>query len=298
MAELIEEVDGSSGISRTEHVLRSVLNGDSESVRQKFIHALGKLGYKVISEDPLYVRRSAQGWATYHCSADILEYPIKLTIGLKHISPNATLATFDYAVEHSGSISYKGDQQTLKREAETIIALATSNAISVCTACGTKQISEARFCRICGAPNEGGDPAEIEVLRLTAGARAGHHLITTGAIWTAVSLLIALSVIFLGGRTGGLAVLILLSQVVFGLLILFWGALSLHRTLNPDLSKTSIIPINLPKEISTQEATAFPISPSQTFITEGTTKSLAEKLKVVEEKEFVYAKKRDTSPMD
>lgn len=297
MAELIEEVDGSSGISRTEHALRSVLNGDSNAVRQKFIHALGKLGYKVISEDPLYVRRSAQGWAAYYCSADILEDPIKLTIGLKQLSSNATLATFDYAVEHSGSMSYKGDQQTLKREAEAIIALATSDAASVCTSCGTKQISEGRFCRICGAPNMGGDPAEIEVLRLTAGARAGHHLITTGAIWALVSLIITLVSVFLGAKTGGLAVLILLSQVVVGLLILFWGVLSLHRTLNPDLSKTSIILVNLPQEIPTQEATAFPTSPSQTFITEGTTESLAEKIKA-REKEPVYAKKRDTSPMD
>jgi len=297
MAKFIEEVGGSSGISRTEHVLRSVLNSDIESSRQRLIHALGKLGYQVISEDPLYVRRSAQGWAAYYCSADILEYPIKLTIGLKNISPNATLATFDYAVEHSGSMSYKGDQQTLKREAEAIIALATSNATSVCTACGTKQISEARFCRICGAPNVGGDPAEIEVLRLTAGARGGHHLIVTGAIWTAVSLLIALTVIFLGDRTGGLAVLILLSQVVFGLVILFGGALNLHRTLNPDLSKPSILPNNMPQGIPAPEATAFPSSPTQTFITEGTTESLQEKLKA-REKEPVYAKKRDTSPMD
>ena len=297
MAEFIEEVDGSSGLSRTEHALRSVLNSDIESVRQRLIHALDKLDYKVISEDPLYVRRAARGRATYYFSADILEYPIKLTIALRQLSPNATLATFDYAVEHSGSISYKGDQQTLKREAEAIIALATSDAASVCTSCGTKQISEGRFCRICGAPKVDGDPAELEVLRLTAGARAGHHLITTGAIWTLVSLFIALTLIFLGGRTGGLAVLILLSQVVMGLLILFWGVISLHRTLNPDSSKTSIIPVNLPQEISTQEFTAFPSAPSQTFITEGTTESLAEKLKVGE-KEPVYAKKRDTSPMD
>ncbi|HEX8378460.1 MAG TPA: hypothetical protein VF602_11640, partial [Pedobacter sp.] len=96
MAKFTEEVDGSSGISRTEQVLRSVINGDIESSRQRLIHALDKLGYQVISDDPLYVRRAARGRATYYFSADILEYPIKLTIGLKHISPNATLATFDY----------------------------------------------------------------------------------------------------------------------------------------------------------------------------------------------------------
>lgn len=101
MAEFVEEVDGSRGMSRTEHALRSILNNDIESVRQRLIQALDRLDYKVISEEPLYARRQARGLAKYYCSADILEYPIKLTIGLKLLSLNVTLATFDYAVEHS-----------------------------------------------------------------------------------------------------------------------------------------------------------------------------------------------------
>lgn len=297
MAEFIEEVDGSRGMSRTEHTLKSVLNSDIESARQRLIHALDRLGYKVISDEPLYARRRARGWATYYCSTDILDYPIKLTIGLRQLSPNAALATFDYAVEHSGGVSFKGDQQTLKREAEAIIALAASAATSVCTACGTKQLSEARFCRICGAQNVGGEPAELEVLRLTAGTRAGHHLITAGAVWATLSLFITLAFIFLGAKTGGLPLGLLLSQVVTGLLILFLGIHRLYRTLNPDLSQSSMPPVNVPPAVSTGEAAAFLSSPAQLSVTEATTGLLAERLKE-REKEPVYPKKRDTSPMD
>jgi hypothetical protein len=298
MAELIEEVDGSSGISRTEHALRSVLNSDIENARQRLTHALDRLGYKVISEEPLYARRRARGWAAYYCSADILEYPIKLSIGLKQLSPNVTLATFDYVVEHFGVVSFKGDQQTLKREAEAIIALATSGATSsVCTACRTKQIIEARFCRICGAPNVGGDPAELEVLRLTAGMRAGHHLITAGAIWATVNFLIALLFIFLSAKPVGFATGFLLTQVVTGLLILFWGVYYLYRTLNPDLSQPPMLPVNIPQSDFPKEAATFLSSPPQTSVTEGTTGLLMEKLKE-REKEPVYPKRRDTSPIE
>lgn len=298
MAELIEEVDGSSGISRTEHTLRSVLNSDIESVRQRLARTLDRLGYKVISEEPLYARRRARGWAAYYCSANILEYPIKLTIGLKQLSPNVTLATFDYAVEHFGVVSFKGDQQTLKREAEAIIALATSGATSsICTACRTKQIIEARFCRICGAPNVGGDPAELEVLRLTAGMRAGHHLITAGAIWAAVNLLTALLFIFLSARAVGFATGFLLTQVVAGLLILFWGVYYLYRTLNPDLSQPPMLSVGIPQSDFPKEAASFLSSPAQTSVTEGTTGLLMEKLKE-REKEPAYPKRRDTSPIE
>ena len=182
MAKFMEEVDGTSGLSRTNNVLRSVLSGDSESARQRLTRALEKLGYHVISEDPLYARRGARGSAVYYCSFDILDYPRKLKIGLKALSPNATLATFDYAAEHFAAVSFKGDLQTLKLEAEAIIALASqSAAITVCTACGTNQPDDSRFCRVCGAPNVGGAPAELEVLRLTAGARAAHHKIVAAS---------------------------------------------------------------------------------------------------------------------
>jgi hypothetical protein len=221
-----------------------------------------------------------------------------LTIGLKQLSPNSTLATFDYAVEHLGGISFKGDLLTLKCEAEAVIALAMSDTItSVCTACGTKQIDEARFCRICGAPNVGRDPAELEVLRLTAGTRAGHHLIATGALWAAVSLLISMIFIFLGFNPVGFATGFLLTQVFVGLFILFFGLHRLHRTLNPELPQPTLLPVTMPQETFTKNATAFLSSPAQASVTEGTTGLLGEKLKE-REKEPVYRNKRDTSPMD
>lgn len=298
MTEFIEEVDGSRGMSRTEYALRSVLNNDIESVRQHLAQALDKLGYKVISEEPLHARRRARGWASYYCSADILEYPIKLTIGLKQLNSNHTLATFDYVVEHSGGVSFKGDQQTLTREAEAIIALAASDTTtSLCSACGTNQISEARFCRICGAPITKGEPAELEVLRLTAGTRAGQHLITVGSIWAAVNFVIAVLLIFLSTNPFGWVTGVMLTQIVVGLLILFWGLHSLYRTLNPILPQPPMLPVNLSQSDYIKKSPAFLSSPAQTSITEGTTGLLVEKLPE-REKEPVYQKRRDTSPMD
>ncbi|HEY0172271.1 MAG TPA: zinc ribbon domain-containing protein [Pyrinomonadaceae bacterium] len=296
MADLVEEVDGSRGISRTEHALRSVLNDDIESVRRRLARALERLGYNVISDEPLYARRAARGRATYYCSADILEYPIKLTVGLRQLSPGATLATFDYTVEHFGSVSFKGDQRTLRREAEAIIALAASGTTtSVCAACGTGQTDDARFCRVCGAPNAGGAPAEVEVLRLTAGARAGQHLIVAGAAWAAVSLLLALPFIFLSGKPAGWAAVFLLTQVVAGLLLLFVGARSLTRTLNPASSRHPALPAAAPRADSLKEPATFPALPARTSVSDGTTELLAQKVGE-REKEPVHRKGRDTSP--
>ena len=298
MAELVEEVDGSRGMSRTEHTLRSVLESDIDSARRRLTQALDRLGYKVISEEPLYARRGARGRVAYYCSANILEHPIKLTIGLRQLSPNATLATFDYAVEHVGGLSFRGDQQTVRREAEAIIALATSSTVtSACAACGTRQADDARFCRVCGAPNVVGAPAELEVLRLTAGARAGQHLIITGAVWAAVNLLVALPFIFLSGKAVGWAAGFLLIQVVAGLLLSFVGARRLYRTLNPDLPQRQALPVGVPQAVSIKEAAAFLPSPAQRYVTEGTTGLLVQKAKG-REKEPVYPKGRETSPTD
>lgn len=296
MADLVEEVDGSTGMSRTEHVLRGVLDDDVESVRRRLTQALDRLGYAVITEEPLYARRGARGLAGYYCSADILEYPIKLTIGLKRLSPSATLATFDYAVEHFGSVSFKGDRQTLRREAEAVIALATSGATtSVCAACRTRQTDDARFCRVCGAPNGGGTPAEVEVLRLTAGARAGQHLIVTGAAWAALSLLVALPFILFSGKPAGFVVGFLMTQVVAGLFLLFGGARRLHRTLNPAAPQNPAPPAGLPRADPWKESGPALPPARQTYVTEGTTELLAERVGE-REKEPAYRKGRDTSP--
>ena len=296
MAEFLEEVDGSRGMSRTEHALRSVLESDIETVRSRLIHALERLDYTVISDEPLHARRRARGLAPYLFSANILEYPIKLTIGLRQIGPHATLATFDYVAEHTGSVSFKGDLQTLTREAEAIIALASSQTTaSACSSCGTKQNSEDRFCRICGAPTVRREAAELEVLRVTAGARAGHHLITVGAVWITVSTLAAFAFMIVNAGVPGLIGGLLFSQVLAGLVILFWGMRNLSGTLNPHASRQTLPAIDVSNELSGKDVASLPQAPLS--VTEGTTNLLVQKPKGREE-EAVHTKARDTSPMD
>lgn len=304
MAKFIEEVDGTSGLSHTNHVLRSVLSGDIESGRLRLARALEKLGYNVISEDPLYARRSARKWAVYYSSFDIMDYPRKLKIGLKALGPNATLATFDYAADHFGSFSFKADRQTFRLEAEAIIALASESAtITVCTACGTNQTNDSRFCRVCGAPNVGGAPAELEVLRLTAGARAGHHLITAAVIWALAPLMVAFvaalfGIISLGTDGGRLAVGLLLAMVA-NLIILFCVFNASRKALKPNVPKPQVLSINPSQPEVTRALTAVPASSTssseQKYVTEGTTELLTPKPKE-REKELVYLRVRDTSP--
>ena len=296
MAEIMEEVDGSRGMSRTEHALRSVIDSDIDSVRIRLVHALERLGYTVMSDEPLYARRKARGLAPYYVSANILEYPTKLTIGLRQISAHATLATFDYVAEHAGGMSFKGDLQTLTREAEAIIAFASSQTTaSVCSSCGTKQTTEGRFCRICGQPTIGRDPAELEVLRVTAGARSGHHLITAGAVWTMLSIMAALAFVIAGAGALGFGAGFFLTQVAVGLLILFWGLQNLSSTLNPNASERSKVSVDLANELSQKDPAYLPHAPIS--VTEGTTNLLIQKRKGREE-DKVYSKVRDTSPMD
>jgi hypothetical protein len=300
MAKFMEEVDGTSGLSRTTHVLRSVISGDIESGRASLTRALEKLGYHVISEDPLYARRSARGWARYYCSFDILDYPRKLTIGLKALGPNSTLVTFDYSAEHFGALSSKGDRQTLRLEAEAITALATQTAtITLCTACGTNQSDDSRFCRICGAPNVGGAPAELEVLRLTAGARAGHHRITAAVIWALAPIIAALiGMLFPGANRDRLAVGLLLAMVG-NLIILFWVLNSSRKTLTPKLPQPQVLPVDLSRSDVTNATGLLSASPGSLsemkYVTEGTTGLLPGKPKE-REKALAYRRVRDTSP--
>jgi hypothetical protein len=296
VAKFIEELDGTSGLSHTNHVLRSVLSGGVESGRQSLVRALEQLGYNVISEEPLYARRSARKWAAYYCSFDILDYPRKLKIGLKALGPNTTLATFDYTADHLGSVSFKGDRQTLRLEAEAIIALASQSAtITLCSACGTNQPNDTRFCRICGAPNVGGAPAELEVLRLEAGARAGHHLITAAVIWSLVPLIVALIAITalgekISGLTGGLV-----AALVVNLIILFFVLNASRKTLKSNIPQQQSPSVN----VSQLDAAGISVSSAsvseQKYITEGTTELLTPTPKK-REKKLVHVKGRDTSP--
>lgn len=165
-----------------EHEVTRLIPGEIETVRRGLSEALEQLGYRVLDENPLRARRRASGWGQSGCSTDVLEYQATLQIGLKAISHNTTRATFDYTVKNPMLV--EGDRHTLMREAEALIALATARVMpAVCAACGSEAIMISRFCRQCGAPNTQAEPAELEVLRLTANSRAAYHsLIGGGAL--------------------------------------------------------------------------------------------------------------------
>ena len=176
------EMDGMYGMSAvTEHEVVRLMPGDIETVRRRLSEALEQLGYRVLDENPVRARRRASGWGESGCTTNVLDYPITLQIGLKAISHNTTRATFDYIVKNPMLVA--GDRHTLMREAEAIIALAVTRTISAtCAVCGAEAVAGARFCRQCGAPNAAAEPAELEVLRLTANSRASYHSLLSGTL--------------------------------------------------------------------------------------------------------------------
>lgn len=175
MSDLIVLGDGTvNPYHTTEHYLRRVLVGDRESVRNRLIAAMERLGYDILDDEESVVRgrRQARGWGTAYSSADVLDYPMTLMVKLKPQGEHATRATFDYVVKHP-SLS-KGEKEILTREAEAISALATVRAIDkMCSACGTESTDDSRFCRRCGAKMSV-ESNELELLRMSAEIRAGH----------------------------------------------------------------------------------------------------------------------------
>jgi hypothetical protein len=296
MSDLVETIDGKRGLSRTEHVLRSVLIGSIENVRPRLVQALEQMGYNVLTDAPLYARRRSRGLARYYLSANILEYPTEITIGLREIGQDSTLATFDYVLEHPGGMSFKGDQHTLTREAEAIIAIAASDqSISSCSSCGTAQASEGRFCRVCGAPTIVSGPAELEILRITAESRAGHHLIASGAVISAGGAIAALAIALFAGSALGIPIAVMFGVIVVGLLLVFLGIVKLSSALNPGEPDKQMHPGRTTAEFAAPTPPALNSSPAS--VTEGTT-SLLSKTPDLREEQPVLVKGPDTSPMD
>ena len=130
-----------------EHHFRRTIPGDIDSVRRRLSDVLESFGYIVIGDAPIQAKRKRVKsiWV-----AMVLDYEVTLTIALKPISPASTLATFEYDIEQ---LFTRGEMQTLEREAEAIIALATRTSAEVfCASCGAENAGNARFCRVCGKP--------------------------------------------------------------------------------------------------------------------------------------------------
>lgn len=207
MSDVIVPVEtGINPYHTTEHYLRRVLSGDLRSVRNRLIAALERLGYDILDDEDTVLRgrREARGWATSYSSADVLDYPMTLTIKLKPHGDHGTRITFDYVVKHP-SLS-KGEKEILTREAEAISALAATRATeNVCGACGTESTDDSRFCRKCGSKLSI-ETSELEVLRMSAEIRAGH----TSVVSTFIASVLGL------GLTGAALLVLLLSGVAFG----------------------------------------------------------------------------------
>lgn len=250
-----------------EHHFRRTISGDIESVRRRLSDVLESFGYIVLGDTPIQAKRPRQKsiWVSM-----VLDYDVTLTIALKPISSASTLATFDYDIEQ---LFTKGEMQALEREAEAIIALATSASIEVfCPACGVENAGNARFCRACGKPAARNQlPPELEVMRLTANASGSQIEITLGLTISVLALLISLLVILFAGSIKGVVsgwILLVLGELL-GAYFLILGMRRLHRSLNPTNHPHQEMPSDKPPALSGQENAA--LLPQPPSIVEGTT---------------------------
>jgi hypothetical protein len=187
----------------------------------------------------------------------------------------------------------KGDRQTLAREAEAIIALATERlAISACKACGTEVTDESHFCRRCGAPLVL-DVPELEVLRLTKDVRGSYHHIFVGLATLFLALLTVLPLFIVNGtRIFWPLFWVGIPFAAYGLLMLFRGTWQLHRTLNAGATKTTFTP---QPALRSSVTTALPPAPAS--VTEATT-NLLSSIRDQRVKEQIHRKDRDTAEID
>lgn len=299
MSEFIA-VMGSSGSEMTvcEHSVRRVLTGEVEGVRGRLVYALESLGYVVVSDNPLQARRARRKNVV---SADFTDHPRKLAVGLRQAGAAATQVTFDFAVSHGGFMT-KGDLLTLEREADAVAALASEPPLTgLCRSCGTENGGDARFCRLCGAPNSSGEPAELQVLRLTAGSRAGLQEIVCGLFIVLLAAVAAVPSILLGKpKLVNVGLIVFAIGQLVGWLMALYGVLRIHRTLRqkPEglaLPAASFAPDNAAAaRLPHTQASALP--PAHFSVTEGTTELLGSKPR---EGERVPARRKeqgDTSP--
>ena len=223
-----------------EHLLSRILLGDVESARSRLAGALERLDYYVLKEEPLLARRAARGWASWFGSNNVLNYSVALTVAVKSLNAGVARITFCYKLKHP--LLTNSGRQTLTREAEAIIAFAAmGSASAACVACGATAAAGSRFCRHCGTPAVSPEPAEIEVLKVTAGLCAGYTRTVFGAIILALTFIALL----LGLITAvpNLSVIFGVSLLLgaFGWVLLLTGLRRLHYTLNPK-DKTVVMP--------------------------------------------------------
>lgn len=231
---------GTSGTG--EHLLSRILLGDVESVRSRLAGGLEQLGYYVLKEEPLVARRPARGWASWFGSNNVLNYSIALTIAVKPLSAGVARITFCYALKHR--MLTNSGRQTLTREAEAIIALAAMRSASAgCVACGATAAVGSRFCRQCGTPTVSSEPAEVQVLKVTAGLCAGLTRTIFGAIILALTFIVLLLGLTTAASRVSVIVVVSLLLGAFGWALLLTGLRRLHYTLNSRGETDVVLPL-------------------------------------------------------
>lgn len=294
---------GSSGNEMTvsEHSVRRVLTGEAEAVRARLVYALESLDYVVVSDNPLQARRARRRNIV---AADFTDHPRRLGVGLRQVGASATQVTFDFSVTHGGWVT-SGDLLTLEREADAVVALAASPpATGLCPSCGTENGEGGRFCRLCGAPNTSGEPAELEVLRLTASGRAGLQEIVCGVLTVLLSTAIGVPMLLAGRpKLVNVGLVILVVGGLLGWAVTLYGMMRIHRALkfkpeeqtphapsayNPDAAAAT-------GRLRQAQASALP--PRQFSVTEGTTELLTPTPREAERVPVRRNERSDTGPV-
>jgi hypothetical protein len=165
----------------------------------------------------------------------------------------------------------KGDRQTLLREPEAMVALASGrSSVSACPACATPVTDDSHFCRRCGAPLVI-EAAELEVLRLTRKSRTAYHNLVMGVVILFVTSLLLLPLFRVDPKAFKVLVLFVSAFGAFGLFALLQGIWQLHFVLNPTAAKQVT-----PAARSLTAPVTQALSPQFTrdSITEGTTELL------------------------
>lgn len=298
-----------TGINSTEQTteiyVKKILAGNIGEVRRQLVVAVEAMGYDILEEEPHIIgRRSAKGWGVWMSSADVLDYPMTLTVRLKSVGQNSTRATFDYVIKHP--FLNKGEKEVVAQEAVTIAAISKKQAIErLCAACETESTGDSNFCRKCGAPLTS-ENAETEILRMMAEVRAGKTSVVSSSVTMIASVLILAAFIilnFLGRIENPRAIFIFLLfsgvTALTAILFSFFGWNRINRALNKPAEQKIIIPQYTPESLETGEFEALPHPSTPASVTEGTTNLLDEEWAKAREKEKVpISNRRNTNDLN
>ncbi len=276
--------DGTNSTDQTTEIyVKKILAGNIGEVRRQLIVAIEAMGYDLIEEDPHIIgRRGAKGWGVWMSSADVLDYPMTLTVRLKSVGQNSTRATFDYVIKHP--FLNKSEKAVVAQEAVTIAAISKKQAIErLCAACETESTGDSKFCRQCGAPLTS-EHVESEMLRMMAEVCAGKTSVVASSLLMIASVIILAAFIVLNylGRIEtpkAIFIFLMLGGVTAlpAILCSFFGWNRINRALDKSAEQKIIIPQHTPESLETGEFAALPPPRSSpASVTEGTTNLLDE----------------------